>query len=188
VNDPILDALTRARIKLTELIDERGRIDKEILDWKRVVDSLVAVSNEHPDDASAEADFCSDPALFPHLRAKLTDAIRYVLQAANRPLSPPELRFHLLNDLGFDFSKYKQELVPIHNTLKRLERQGEVLPKKNEQGLTVGYQWISPIARALAEEMAHGPGAAMMAAFTANRPNRETATAALEAIEKNRKK
>jgi hypothetical protein len=173
-------------MKLAELIDQRSRIDKEIFDWKRVVDSLAAVSNENLDDASAAADFCSDPALFSHLRAKLTDAIRYVLQAANGPLSPPAVRARLMTDLDFDFSKYKQELVPIHNTLKRLERQGEILSVKNEQGLTFGYQWISPIARALAEESMHGPGAAMIAAYTAKQ-NRKAETPCEEVEKRNEK-
>jgi hypothetical protein len=49
-------------------------------------------------------------------------------------------------------------LVPIHNTLKRLEEQGEVRAAKNEQGRVKGYQWIGPIERAMKEESELGRG------------------------------
>jgi hypothetical protein len=187
VADLIHDALAQARKNLDELVAERTRIDREIMNWKRVVHSLAAVSGEHGDETPADVRLFSDPKLTPLLNLKFTDAIRNALASVDGYISAPAIRDQL-NDLGFDFSKYKQELVPIHNALKRLEEQGEAQAVKNEQGQTLGYRWISPIARALAEEGMHGPGAPMMAAFTANRPNRETATAALEAIEKDRKK
>ena len=186
MTDPIQDALAKARKKLDELVTERTTIDREIMNWKRVVDSLTAVSHEHSDELPADVRLFADPKLTPLLNLKFTDAIRNVLASVDGYISAPAMRDQLI-DLGFDFTKYKQELVPIHNTLKRLEEQGEAQPVKNEQGQTIGYRWISPLARALAEEGMHGPGAAMMAAFTA-RQNREAAAAALAATEENRKK
>ena len=76
------------------------------------------------------------------------------------PISVPEIREQLIN-LGFNFAKYAQPLVPIHNTLKRLEEQGEVSPLKNEQGQTLGYEWISPIERALNDDLPVGYGEAL---------------------------
>lgn len=187
MSDPIQDALAKAKKKLDELVTDRTRIDREIMNWKRVVDSLTAVSDEHSDEIPADVRLFADPKLTPLLNLKFTDAIRNVLASVDGYVSAPAIRDQLV-DLGFDFSKYKQELVPIHNTLKRLEEQGEAQAVKNEQGQTLGYRWISPIARALAEEGMHGPGSAMMASFTANRANREPATASPEADEKSRKK
>jgi hypothetical protein len=186
VTDPIQEALVKARKKLDELVTERTTIDREIVNWKRVVDSLTAVSDEHSNELPADVRLVADPRLAPLLNLKFTDAIRNVLASVDGYISAPAMRDQLI-DLGFDFTKYKQELVPIHNTLKRLEEQGEAQSVKNEQGQTIGYRWISPLARALAEEGMHGPGAAMMAAFTANKANRGTATGAHEATEKNRK-
>ncbi len=52
---------------------------------------------------------------------------------------------------GLNLSKYKQPLVPIHNTLKRLESQQEIVPFLDDNGEIRGYRWVSPIARAVAE-------------------------------------
>jgi hypothetical protein len=57
-----------------------------------------------------------------------------------------------LVECGFDFSRYKQKLVPVHNAMRRLEEQREVRAIKNDQGRVKGYQWIAPIERAFLEE------------------------------------
>jgi hypothetical protein len=151
VSDPIQEALARARTKLDDLVNQRSKIDREIIDWKRVVDSLSAVSEEPSDQVPADVRLFADPTLAPLLNLKFTDAIRNVLASVDDYISAPAIRDQLI-DLGFNFSKYKQELVPIHNTLKRLEEQGEAQAVKNEQGQTLGYKWISPIERALNEQ------------------------------------
>jgi hypothetical protein len=124
----------------------------QILDWKRVLDSLSTVSQDvspDPDVLSGNLSRTLQP------EAKLigfTDAIRETLKGATpNSLTAPAIRYELLK-MGFDFSKYKQELVAIHNTLKRLQQQGEIEPAKNERGKTIGYKWVSPLIRALAED------------------------------------
>jgi hypothetical protein len=150
--DPINEALEKAHAKLDELLSARTIIDKEIVDWKRVIDSLLAVSES---DGSDPSDIDLQPFVAKELgskRLKFTDAIRMILhETADHAISVPEVRDRLIN-LGFNLSKYKQQLVPIHNTLKRLEEQGEVKPIKNEAGQTLGYKWISAIERALSAE------------------------------------
>jgi hypothetical protein len=114
---------------------------------------LAVSENDASDPSDVElSDFIANELGTKALR--FTDGVRMVLrQSASRevPISVPEIRDQLIN-LGFNFAKYAQPLVPIHNTLKRLEEQGEVSPIKNEQGQTLGYKWISPIERALASE------------------------------------
>jgi hypothetical protein len=152
--DPINSVLETAHQKLGQLLAERSKIDKAIVDWKRVIDSLLAVSESEdadPSDVEVSAFVGNETGT---RRIKFTDGVRLVLrQNASReiPISVPEIREQLIN-LGFDFAKYAQPLVPIHNTLKRLEDQREVFPIKNDQGQTLGYRWISPIERALNEE------------------------------------
>jgi hypothetical protein len=140
---------------LNKLLSERARIDKEIVDWKRVIDSLLAVSeNDESDPPDAELGDWLARELGGSKALKFTDGIRIVLrQNASRklPISVPEIRDQLIN-LGFNFAKYAQPLVPIHNSLKRLAEQGEVSPVKNEEGQILGYTWISPIERALVED------------------------------------
>jgi hypothetical protein len=128
MHDAIQNAAETARQKLGELLAERQRIDAQIIDWKRVLDSLSAVSESVTPDVPSNV-VPNNPmrTLLPNLTSLgFTDAIRWVLKtAAPNCLTPPGIRHELLN-MGFDFSKYKQELVPVHNTLKRLEEQGEV--------------------------------------------------------------
>ena len=157
--DPIYSALEAAHQKLNELLAERSRIDKEIVDWKRVIDSLMAVSESDEGDPS-DVEVSTLAAESSRTTIKFTDGVRMVLrQNADRtvPISVPEIRDQLIN-LGFNFAKYAQPLVPIHNTLKRLEEQGEVSPLKNEQGQTLGYKWISPIERALYDDTRSAAG------------------------------
>ncbi len=148
--DPIKSALDVAKAKIDQLLSERSEIDKEIVDWKKVADSLSAVSGEVSADLPPDVDLTN--SLAPALTLKFTDAIRWILKSYG-PLSAPRVRDELIQ-LGFDFSKYKQELVPIHNTLKRLEEQGEVQAIRNDPGTTVVYKWIDPVAKALAENNA----------------------------------
>jgi hypothetical protein len=114
-----------------------------------VFDSLSVVSSEVSADLPPDVDLAN--SLAPAMGTiKFTDAIRWILKTHGQ-LPAPGVRDELIQ-LGFDFAKYKQELVPVHNTLRRLEEQGEVQAIKNEQGQTISYKWISPLHRALAEE------------------------------------
>jgi hypothetical protein len=55
----------------------------------------------------------------------LTDACRLVLRNVAAPLTPTEVRDRL-QSIGFDLSKYANELAAIHTVLKRLRESGEV--------------------------------------------------------------
>jgi hypothetical protein len=163
VADAIKTALQEAKAKLDQLLAERRKIDDQILDWKRVIDSLCAVSEDVSDTLPPDIEFIvAAQAALPgsdNLKAEssptrltFTEAIRTILRLRDFKVVPvPEIRDELM-ECGFDFSKYKQKLVPVHNALKRLEEQGEVRAAKNDQGRVKGYQWIAPIERAFLEE------------------------------------
>jgi hypothetical protein len=55
----------------------------------------------------------------------LTDACRAILRNGGVPLSPTELRDRLVA-IGFDLSKYSNELAAIHTVLRRLNDSGEI--------------------------------------------------------------
>ena len=57
---------------------------------------------------------------------RLTSAIRQILAESAVPMRPPDLRDGLINH-GFNVAQYANKLAVIHNTLSRLERQGEVM-------------------------------------------------------------
>jgi|SRR5580704_416568 hypothetical protein len=156
--DPINNALEAAYKKVSDLLAERSRIDKELVGWKRVIDSLMAVSEG--EDASDPSDVQVSALGKPSGKTtiKFTDGVRMVLQQNQHrevPISVPEIKAQLIN-LGFDFSKYAQPLVPVHNCLKRLEEQREVSALKNEQGQTLGYKWVSEVERAFRLPFGHG--------------------------------
>jgi hypothetical protein len=156
--DPINATLELTYEKIDQLLRSRTKIDKEIIDWTILRDSLLAVLAADAESESDPSDVEISTLSEPSGRATIgfTDGIRMVLrQNANReiPISVPEVREQLIN-LGFKFEKYAQPLVPIHNTLKRLGDQGEVEAIKSD-GQTVGYRWISSVERALSEDASY---------------------------------
>jgi hypothetical protein len=160
MNDPLKEALVVATQKLNEFVATRAEIDRhreavdvQIVHWKQLVDSLRTVcadeDEEDPSDVEVSAFVEGKPG---RQTVKFTDGVRMVLkQNRNATLTAPEIRNGLLN-LGFQFTKYRQPLTPIHNCLKRLEDQGEAEAVKNDEGQILGYKWISPIERALDDE------------------------------------
>jgi hypothetical protein len=63
--------------------------------------------------------------LTPTVPMGLTDAIRLVMRGAGVPLTPTEVRDEL-HAIGFDLSKYANDLAAIHTILKRLNESGEL--------------------------------------------------------------
>jgi hypothetical protein len=157
VADKIKSALAEARTKLCNLIVQRKRVDKEIIEWKRVVDSLSVVSEEASEEIPPDLEITTSVhyTLDPSIRSshtsriKFTDAVREILRLQHpRVLRVPAIRDYLIG-WSYDFSKYKQELVPVHNALKRLEEQGEAKAIRDKRGRLIGYRWIEPFDRAM---------------------------------------
>lgn len=63
--------------------------------------------------------------LTPTVPLGLTDAIRLVVRGAGVPMTPPEVRDRL-RAIGFDVSKYANDLAAVHTILKRLNESGEL--------------------------------------------------------------
>lgn len=61
----------------------------------------------------------------------LTDAVRSVLKAAEKPLTAPEIR-ERMGQIGFDVSVYQNFLATLYLTLKRLEKQKEAQEIKHD--------------------------------------------------------
>jgi len=150
--DPFETALKEARKALAEALEERSATERRIVSLKQTIEGLSALCEPEPIDDSVQvgkrlAGYC----------ISLTDAIRKIFSESQEYLlTPPQVRDALLA-MGVDLAKYKQPLVPIHNTLKRLESQGELVPFKDDNGDFRGYRWVSPLARAVAEVDAKHP-------------------------------
>ena len=63
--------------------------------------------------------------LVPTVPIGLTDACRLVVRGAGVPVSPSEVR-QRLQAIGFDLSKYQNDLAAIHTILRRLNESGEL--------------------------------------------------------------
>src|SRR3989442_14910969 len=107
MTNEIKSALHHAQERLADLLAKRQEIDKQIVDWKRVTDSLSVVSEEIdtsiPPDLELPSDFAEK------LTLGFTDAIRAVLQSASERVTPTQVRDELVR-IGFDLKKYAQPM------------------------------------------------------------------------------
>jgi hypothetical protein len=141
-------ALKEAKKSLQEALEERSAIEHRIVSLKQTIEGLTSLCSSDSDEEFLVAGE-GDSSTFQ--LTSLTDAIRRVFSTSNEPmLTPTEVRDALLA-IGVDLSKYKQPLVPIHNTLKRLVTQQELVEFRDDNNDLRGYRWVSPLARAVAE-------------------------------------
>jgi hypothetical protein len=81
--------------------------------------------------------------LTPTVPMGLTEAIRLVVRGAGVPMTPIDVRDRL-HAIGFDVSKYANDLAAVHTILKRLNQSGELrfiprAPGKHQ------YTWNRPV-------------------------------------------
>src|SRR5262249_37614121 len=115
-------ALQTARTEYEVLIQQRVRLEERILQLKQTIAGLVALSGAKevkiPLSKKATAPFPNS--------ISLTSATRQILAGADSAIHPPELR-NALARRGINVSQYTNALAVIHNTLRRLARQGEAI-------------------------------------------------------------
>src|SRR6266576_1780736 len=141
-------ALKEARKALAEAYEDRTAIEHRIVSLKQTIEGLAALCEPETDEDFVQVKGGKLPDGY---NTSLTDAIRRIFSESNEyMLTPTEVRDTLVA-MGVDIKKYKQPLVPIHNTLKRLEAQGELVSFRDDAGDLRGYRWVSPLARAVAE-------------------------------------
>jgi len=113
--------LQAARAEFDRLIQERLKLDARIVNLKQTIAGLMGLCDV---DRNAQRTLSNIVPLSPHFM-RLTSAIRQVLAEADSGLRPPQLRDRLFGH-GLNMTHYANKLGTIHNTLNRLERQGEV--------------------------------------------------------------
>jgi len=150
---PFDAALKEARKALAESIRDRNAIERRIVSLKQTIEGLTGLCDPDPTEELVEVGSGPDPGS----QMSLTNAIRTVFSESQEYLlTPPEVRDSLVR-MGVNLDKYKQPLVPIHNTLKRLEIQNELVSFRDDNGAFRGYRWVSSLARAVAEVGSHHP-------------------------------
>ena len=113
-------ALQAARTEFQRLIHERVALDQRIVRLKQTIASLSGLCDTNNAPESLNRVIPLPPKFM-----RLTSAIRQILADSNTPMRPPELRRGLL-ERGLNMAQYANQLAVIHNTLARLEKQGEV--------------------------------------------------------------
>jgi hypothetical protein len=90
---------------------ERTRLDTRILQLQQDIRHVARIVDVTVDD--------------PITQLGLTDAIRYVIQHARKPMTPVDVRDELLKRYC-DPADYRNLLASVHTVMKRLERVGAI--------------------------------------------------------------
>ena len=101
-------ALEAASREYEELGEKRRAIDERLAGLAQTIGTLSKLLG-----------------LTPTVPMGLTDAIRLIVRGAGVPMTPVEVRDRLIG-IGFDTSKYVNDLAAVHTILKRLNESGEV--------------------------------------------------------------
>jgi hypothetical protein len=131
--------------KLKELIRQEIEIKDQITHWGPIVEQLARLSGETIDHDIAsrinELKQEEEQAQAAGQEMGLTEAIRWVFrQPLLLPLTPTQVRDRMA-EMGYDLSKYKHVMPPIHNTLKRMKEAGEI---KEVEGIGgIGRAFVS---------------------------------------------
>jgi len=132
-----------ARDRLKELLGQEIEAKEQISHWGPIVEQLARLTGEtiDPDIASRINELKQNEASAQGSGAEmgLTEAIRWVFrQPLLLPLTPTQVRDRMA-EMGFDISKYKFVMPPIHNTLKRMKEAGEIREVEGVGGIGRAY-------------------------------------------------
>jgi hypothetical protein len=124
-------ALQAAQTEMQDALQERSALDVKIATLKQTIEGLSALLQDKP----------AEPAELPEElfgETGISGAIRFLLMRSEVPLTPVQIR-HKLTEHAFDLSDYANAMAVIHNTLKRLDKQGELMTVKDASGQTIAY-------------------------------------------------
>ena len=125
---------------MVKLLAERSDIDKQISKLAPAIEYLSKLCTDLP----------AEPPMPSELDLGLADAIRLAFKTAiPASLTPTEVR-DKLREQGFHLDKYANEMPPIHNTILRLLKKGEIeedVPRREGKC----YKWVNSLTRALLE-------------------------------------
>lgn len=129
------NALEAAHREIQHCLEERARIDERLAQLKstsEALSKLLNIENAHLIKQLAELSIQvpADPGI--------TKAIRELLANSKIPLAATEIKAGV-ETLGVDLSQYVNASAVVHNTLTRLEKQGELVRVVNAAGQTVAY-------------------------------------------------
>jgi hypothetical protein len=130
-----LKALEDARRELQGLMEERAHLDDRIARLSKSIEGLAGLC-----DKKDYSDELKNKLIELEISESmgLTEAIRRIINSSVFPVQATGIRDALVAE-GFDPDKYANMLTVIHNTLLRLEKQGEIQRASNLFGMR-GWQ------------------------------------------------
>jgi hypothetical protein len=130
-------ALQKARSELDHCLKLRGETDLKITRLKATIEALSALCDQQglPVPLLLDDEF---PKGF-----GITLTIRRCLSESKTPLSATQIRDALVKT-GLDLSGYANKMSVIHNTLRRLQEQGEISIVRKPHGEVCGY-FLNPV-------------------------------------------
>jgi len=122
--------------------DYRRALDAAAREYEALGDRRREIDQRLAELAQSMATLSRLLGLTPTVPLGLTDAVRLVVRGAGLPMTPIEVRDRLVG-VGFDVSKYVNDLAAVHTILKRLNEAGELrfiprTPGKHQ------YTWNRP--------------------------------------------
>ena len=109
---------------MTATTDYRAALDAAVREYEALTKQRAGLVGRIAQLAQTIGSLTRLCGFVPTVPWGLTDACRMVLKGAGHPLTAIEVRGQL-NAMGFDLSKYSNELAAIHTILKRLNESGE---------------------------------------------------------------
>jgi hypothetical protein len=133
-----------ARERFKELLRQETEAKEQISHWGPIVEQLARLTGEtiDPDIVNRINELRQNEASGSGAGAEmgLTEAIRWVFrQPLLLPLTPTQVRDRMA-EMGYDLSKYKFVMPPIHNTLKRMKEAGEIREVEGVGGIGRAYE------------------------------------------------
>jgi hypothetical protein len=126
--------------------DYRRALDAAIREYEDLGAKRQAIDKRLAELAQTISTLSKLLGLTPTVPLGLTDAIRLVMRGGV-PMAPTEIRDRL-HAIGFDVSKYANDLAAIHTILKRLNNSGELRFVSREPGKHQ-YTWNRPVTPVL---------------------------------------
>jgi hypothetical protein len=137
LEDTLKPAREAVRAELNEVLRQIEALHQRATILQQTLNGMNAVIE--PDNSGR--DRISD-VLTASANLGMSEAVRRVFRASGgSALTAPQVRDELLR-MKFDISKYAQPMVPLHNTLKRLEAQGEIKSTK-DSAMRPAYVWVT---------------------------------------------
>jgi len=123
-------ALEAARKDMEEALQEKMLVELRVGQLAQTINALSSLLTVRPAEIDVPEEVFGESGI--------TAAIRVLLTRSKVPLAPVQIRTELMSH-SFDLSDYANAMAVIHNTLKRLDKQGELMTVKNSSGQIIAY-------------------------------------------------